>query len=625
MRRIKVLPQLLIDKIAAGEVIERPASVAKELIENSIDAGATQIKIEAEDGGKKLIRVTDDGAGIASDELSLVFASHATNKIETDTDLYHIDTLGFRGEALASIAAVAQVKMISQPAGQAEAWEVTIQSGQSTQPQPSAGARGASVEVRNLFFNIPARAKFLKSTSVELSHLSEIITRYALAYHKIRFDFIHNRENVVNLLPADNLIERIGYFFGQDIGQSLIKATSDQDKINLVVYASNPAYTKPNSRGQFFYLNQRYIRDRVIFRSVAQAYSDFIPAQRYPIILLFLTMSPEEFDVNVHPTKIEVKFRNAWAIHDLIIKTIRKALMSQPEVVQSIPVPGGTTSDASTPPDAQLPEDSRVLQAMVDFFAGQNKAQPAATIPFRPPVQYSGPTASQAPTSSLPQEVPVQTAPEFPRDRRFCQVHNTYIVEDIPEGLLIIDQHALHERILYNRFKRSFQETPSYRQQLLIPVTVELEPGQFALLNEAKTYLTRLGFEIEEFGRHTVSVRAVPALVSQANITELIQEAFNSISESVPNESARGESSQRYVGMKSEQVSTFGKDDILDKLIRLMSCKAAIKAGERLNDEQIIALLNQREETDYSLTCPHGRPAIFKLTLNQLAKYFQRK
>lgn len=602
MKQIKVLPQLLIDKIAAGEVIERPASVVKELIENSIDAGANQIKIETEEGGKKLIRITDDGFGIASDDLSLVFASHATNKIETDTDLYHINTLGFRGEALASMAAVSQAQIISQPATQTEAWEVTCQAGQASKPQPGAGAKGTTVEVRNLFFNIPARVKFLKSTPVELSHLTDVVTRYALAYPAIRFDFIHNHENIMNLPPTENLIERIGYFFGSDISQSLIKAESDQDKTQLVVYSSNPAYTKPNARSQFFYLNRRYIRDRVIFRSVARAYSDFIPAQRYAIVFLFLTMSTEEFDANVHPTKIEVRFRNGWVLHDLIIKTIRKSLMNQPEISQSILTP----SDTVTPSDAQLPEDSRVLQAMVDFFAGQ-KSQPS-TIPFQPSGKH--PTSAAPPVSGMPQQAPSYQPipkPAFPGERRFFQLHNAYIIEEVTDGFIVIDQHALHERILYNRFKRDFQDVKIYRQQLLIPVTIELEPAQFALLDEARKYLTRLGFEIEEFGRNTISVRAVPTLVTQVDLTELIQESFNSIGETGGTQ------------------ATVPEDTVMDSLVRLMSCKAAIKAGERLNDEQILALLNQRQQTDYSLTCPHGRPAVFKLTLDQLAKYFQRK
>jgi len=398
LAKIQTLPTWLVNKIAAGEVIERPASCVKELIENSLDAGATDIQVTLKEGGKKLIRVADNGNGILAGDLSLVFKSHSTSKIIEEADLYNINTFGFRGEALASMASIAQVRLISKSASQPDAYEISVDNDQVSPPQPVAGVTGTTIEIANLFYQTPARRKFLKSDSVELSHISETVTRFAIAYPEISFKLMNlpdnssdtdspasTRQSLMNLNSttddlSQGILQRLGFFYGPDISQELLCATEEKDNLKLTAYFSNPTQTKSNSKYQFFYLNRRFIRDRILSRAIYQAYHNLIPAGRYPFAALFIQMPTSAFDVNVHPTKIEVRFRDAWKVHDRIISLIRNTLAQKASN-------GEITLIENAPPQAETTENQRVMQALVDFFVNKGDTTPEPnrqTSPFRP-------------------------------------------------------------------------------------------------------------------------------------------------------------------------------------------------------------------------------------------------
>jgi len=631
--RIQTLPAWLANKIAAGEVVERPASCVKELIENALDAGATDIQVTASQGGKKLIRVVDNGHGILSDDLPLVFKSHSTSKIIEEKDLYNINTFGFRGEALASMASVAQVRLISKTASQPDAYEISVDNGKVTHPQPVAGTNGTTIEIANLFYQTPARRKFLKSDSVELSHITETVTRFAIAYPEISFKLMHLpdsssdadsptsvRQSLMNLASAKDdlsqgILQRLEFFYGPDISKELLCVTEEKDNLKLSAYFSVPTQTRPNSKYQFFYLNRRFIRDRILSRAIYQAYHNLIPSGRYPFVVLFIQMPTDTFDVNVHPTKIEVRFRDAWRIHDRIISLIRGALarLSETAINQPERIPGAqqiTTEPSSLQPET--PENQRVMQALVDFFVNQGDVtqdhfKPSPHFTNHPSGGASAPAKTCAPTTGI---TPVlkDIHPDIHRGTgRIFQVHNSYIIEETLDGILIIDQHALHERILYNRFSQQIASSEIYRQKFLIPTVVEIPKSRSMILPEVIPYLKQVGIEVEEFGENTIAVQSAPSLLNNVNFNDFILEFIDAFADDSQSHPVGGEASIKPI----------------DNLIKMMACKAAIKAGDQLTQEEIKALLADAKEMDF-ITCPHGRPAVRKITLSELEDYFQR-
>ncbi|HLD35745.1 MAG TPA: DNA mismatch repair endonuclease MutL [Planctomycetota bacterium] len=634
LAKIQTLPTWLVNKIAAGEVIERPASCVKELIENSLDAGATDIQVTLKEGGKKLIRVADNGNGILAGDLSLVFKSHSTSKIIEEADLYNINTFGFRGEALASMASIAQVRLISKSASQPDAYEISVDNDQVSPPQPVAGVTGTTIEIANLFYQTPARRKFLKSDSVELSHISETVTRFAIAYPEISFKLMNlpdnssdtdspasTRQSLMNLNSttddlSQGILQRLGFFYGPDISQELLCATEEKDNLKLTAYFSNPTQTKSNSKYQFFYLNRRFIRDRILSRAIYQAYHNLIPAGRYPFAALFIQMPTSAFDVNVHPTKIEVRFRDAWKVHDRIISLIRNTLAQKASN-------GEITLIENAPPQAETTENQRVMQALVDFFVNKGDTTPEPnrqTSPFSPsssPLPSSAPTPAD-PLHSYKSEPSITTltsplqalAPESLTIGRCFQIHNSYIIEEVPDGILIIDQHALHERILYNRFSQQITSSEIYRQKFLIPTVVEIPKAKSMILPEVIPYLKKVGIEVEEFGENTIAVQSAPSLLNNVNFTDFILEFIDAFADDFKDDSRA----------KTEQSENIKP---IDNLIKMMACKAAIKAGDPLKDEEIKTLLADAKGMDF-ITCPHGRPAVRKITLPELEGYFQR-
>ncbi len=640
MSQLKTLPSLLINKIAAGEVIDRPASVVKELIENALDSGASQIEVTVAEGGKKFIRLTDNGMGLSQADLPLVFLSHTTSKISTEDDLTGIRTFGFRGEALASLGAVSQARLISKlknqpgqaglPAGQAgapEAYVIEMKGGQLGPCQPAAAPEGTTVEINNLFFNTPARRKFLKSNAVEMGHVTEMVTRFAIAHPNVQFRLINNKKHVLDLLPVTDVKERLRHFFGDDLVNQLLFV----EEGDVQAYISNPILTKPTTRWQFFFLNQRFIRDRMIARAVRQAYAELIPNGRYPAVFLFIKTPPEEYDVNVHPTKLEVRFRHAWQVHDEILSLIRKKLLASDFVPQA-PIGSAPEIASFGLPAGQAGQPIGARQALVDFFANRPPEMFPSSLPGgsgAPPIQASpgtiftrpGPVTQTETANAGPDQIGAGQSVRFSA----FQIHQSYIISEVPDGVLIIDQHALHERILTHKFKEQMRAANVYRQKLLVPVLVELEPKEYDLLSEIRPYLEKLGLEVAEFGQQTISLQAIPQILTNANLPELIHELFNNFSSDEFKNRSASKKSKSECEIADDQVTGEEFDPLLDDLINLLACKAAVKAGDALAPEEIQALLKQHAAPAYTTTCPHGRPAVFKLTLDELKKYFQRK
>jgi DNA mismatch repair protein MutL len=623
--RIKVLPIQLVNKIAAGEVIERPASCIKELIENALDAKATEIEIAVKEGGKKLIRVIDNGVGIIPEDLPLVFKSHSTSKINAENDLYNIQTFGFRGEALASIASVSQIRLVSKVVDQDNAYEITIDNDKITAPEPVAGVNGTVIEITNLFYQTPARRKFLKSDSIELSHITEIITRFAIAYPEVSFNLtnlsynlrdVDNKQNhltagvgqsLMNLKgiserSSKSIMQRLAFFYGDDIFNQLISLREERDGVIIEAYFSLPTYTRPTSKYQFIYLNRRFIKDKIISRAIYQAYHNLIPSGRYPFVMIFLEMPASAFDVNVHPTKIEVRFRDIWRLHDYIILLIRKLLSEKGSIEsQEIESSTGENINVESMNSINANESQKVMQALVNFFESSSTNHSGAQENLGSHTLFFSQQARADSKNNWCGKI-VHTG-------RYFQIHNSYIVDEVVDGVLIIDQHALHERILYDRLNKQITSSELYKQKLLIPAVIEISKPKMVLINELIPHLKAVGIEIEEFGENSIAIRSAPSILNNVNLKEFIIEFIDTYADDI------SDSSEKDSGVKNiKQV---------DNLIKLMACKGAIKAGDALSSEEIKALMTDCNGIDW-VTCPHGRPAIYKITLSELEGFFLR-
>ncbi|MFQ5963744.1 MAG: DNA mismatch repair endonuclease MutL [Candidatus Scalinduaceae bacterium] len=596
MSNIKILPQNVVNKIAAGEVIERPASVLKELIENSIDAGAMHIEIQLEDGGRKLIKVSDNGIGMDRDDMGLAFISHSTSKLENDEDLFSIKTLGFRGEALPSIGSVSQARIISRPKGALAGAEIQIEGCNLHKVKEIGSPEGTQVDVRNLFFNTPVRRKFLKSTHTEMAHISEMVTRFALAYPNIHFNTIHNGKNVSNFPPAKDTKERIVNIFGNEMSKDLITINSKEPNASLYGYVLPPTHNRPNTKMQFIFLNGRYIRDNIILHAINAAYSNLLMTKRSPIVFLFLQVDSKEVDVNVHPTKIEVRFRNAGLIHDQVYTTIHTAL-TRTEFHPSL--------KATSPPihtnTENLPKESKetishekqesVMKSMSDFFSRSSENKHTYHKNEHKQVYFP-----HSKDENYPERIKIPTP--------FLQIHNSYIIEEAADGLNIIDQHALHEIILYHEILEQIKSSKLVTQNMLIPELVELVPRDYLAIMSLKSELNTLGIEIEEFGKSTIAVRTHPQILKNLDFRELIQSLLEEID--------------------SDEIKR-NADSILRKIVKIMACKGAVKSGQRLTPQEIQALLEKKRDNTATGFCPHGRPTTLEFKISELEKQFKRK
>jgi len=607
MASIYQLPPSVVNKIAAGEVIERPASVVKELMENSLDAGATRVDVAVEQGGLELIRVSDNGRGIPPEEFPLAVASHATSKIRDADDLFRVGTLGFRGEALASIAAVSRMTLRSRAQEASSGAELEVVGGVSGEVLPCGAPVGTTLEVATLFFNTPVRRKFLKSAPTEMGHIAEAFTRLALAHPHLHFTLRHN-DRLVHELPAgEEWLERIRRLFGSELADALLWVESSEGDVELAGYVAEPSQSRANARMQYLFLNGRFIRDRSLQHALMEAYRGLLLTGRQPITFLSLKMPPDVVDVNVHPTKLEVRFQDGGRIYSQLLGALRTKFLTSDLTARLQPVGAGAASAASPWERAELGGNG----AGGDAFRGGNGH--AAAELFAPwsiressaPLEITlldRPALEAGLHGSAPHAAVVDTERDAAGSVPALQIHNRYLITENGDGLVVIDQHALHERILYEQLKRRILAGPLESQRLLVPEPVDLSAAEAALALEHAETLEQLGLQVEPFGGDTVLVLSQPVLLARHKVRDLLREVLERIQ-------AGGRAERR---------------DLLDELLHMMSCKAAVKAGDRLAAAEIQALLRQRHLVEDAHHCPHGRPTALFFTREELDRQFKR-
>jgi DNA mismatch repair protein MutL len=586
---IRQLPPNLVNRIAAGEVVERPASVVKELIENAIDAGATRIDVVTNGGGLSLIRVTDDGCGMDRDDLALAVEHHATSKLQDD-DLSAILTLGFRGEALPSIGAVARLAIMSRARGADRAHEISVDGGRKAELKPAAIGEGTRIEVRDVFYATPARLKFMKSERAETGAIADVVKRLALAKPEIAFSLMTGDHTTLRLEPCspgllDHGLPRLGRILGEEFVIDALAVRAARDAIAIEGFVGLPTLHRANSLAQYLVVNGRPVRDKLLAGAVRAGYDDLVPNGRHPMLALFLTLPADEVDVNVHPAKTELRFRDAQAVRYLIVTALREALGSAQHRV---------TATLSQEAFARMTRPSagfapHHLSPRAFGFAERAQA------PLMPIAKPSVPALVETEGYSVV---------AYPLGAARAQVHDTFIIAETESSLVIVDQHAAHERLVYERLKKAFANGGLARQMLLIPEVVELDAEAAERLATAAQDLERLGLVVENFGQSAVIVREVPALLGQGNIQGLMRD--------LADELAEGEGSL----VVSER---------LDHVLSTMACHGSVRAGRRLNAAEMNALLRDMEETPFSGQCNHGRPTYVELKLADIEKLFQRR
>jgi DNA mismatch repair protein MutL len=570
--------------IAAGEVIERPASVVKELIENSIDAGATKITIAVEDGGRKLMSVTDNGCGMDADDLAGAFEPHATSKVKNIADLRNIATLGFRGEALASIASVAQVRAVSRTQSSQGGNCIEIDCGSKGKIGPCSSDYGTKIEVRDLFYKLPARRKFLKTANTEMTHISEQFTRVALAHSELDMTLIHKGRELYRLTAGQGLRRRIAELFSAEIAEGLIENETEEKGLHIFALLGTPAIARTNNKFQYVFLNGRFIRDKFISHAVKEAYRGTLESDRSPVVFLFIRIPYEDVDVNVHPTKIEVRFYNANLVHSQILGSLREKLL-RTNLEMPARLPDSQTSSERYSPAAGRGRQ-KIADAMADFFKKHRPVQTQQQLGFRPGAAHTA--------------VIEQTAEERPNA---IQIHDSFIVAQTDDGFIIVDQHALHERIVYERLSARIRKGKLQSQRLLMPESLKLTEAQADVIAKNAELIEKLGIELAPFGPKTIAVQSFPCLLSKAEPLDFVRDLLDLLTD--------------------KDIST-DAERLLDEILNMAACKAAIKAGQKLNDSEIQQLLADREPIELASRCPHGRPTILRFSLAELEKQFKR-
>ncbi len=614
MARIELLSPRLANQIAAGEVVERPASVIKELLENSLDAGAARIDIDVEQGGVKLLRVRDDGSGIMQDDLALALSRHATSKIRDLDDLERVATLGFRGEALASVSSVSRLTLTSCTAGADQAWQVETE-GRDMQPrlQPAAHPRGTTVEVRDLFFNTPARRKFLRTEKTEFSHLEEVVKRLALSRFDVAFNLRHNGRTVFSLRPAQGEQEarrRVASVCGPAFVEQSLSIDAERSGLRLWGWVGLPTFSRSQADLQYFFVNGRMIKDKLVVHAVRQAYRDVLFNGRHPTFVLFLEVDPSVVDVNVHPTKHEVRFRDGRMVHDFLFSTLHRTLAAQ----RPGDLPG---AEGLTEPATQQVAAPAGLDAGV--FSGQGRMslnEPSAgwstpsyaldrpsvgqlndSLPGYSALYGAQPTASAAlADNASPQDVP-------PLGYAVAQLHGVYILAENAQGLVVVDMHAAHERITYERLKLAMDQEGLRGQPLLVPESLAVSQREADCAEEHADWFARLGFELQRLGPEMLGIREIPALLRQADAVQLVQDVLSDLLEYG--------TSDRIEAHRNELLST-------------MACHGSVRANRRLTLTEMNALLRDMEQTERSGQCNHGRPTWTQMGMVELDKLFLR-
>ena len=596
MGQIRALDQNMINMIAAGEVIERPASVVKELVENSIDAGATKITISVEDGGRKLISVTDNGCGMDADDLAKAFEPHTTSKIKTTADLHSISTLGFRGEALASIASIAQIRTVSRTTNSTGANCIEIDCGKTTGVIPCSAGYGTTIQVRDIFYKLPARRKFLKTANTETGHITEQFARFTLANapagskQGLDLTLIRNGKELYHLSEKDDLRRRITELFPtplSDISENLIESESDEKGLQVHALMGKPLISRTNNQFQYVFLNGRFIHDKFISHAIKEAYRGLLEPGRFPVVFLFIKMRYEDYDVNVHPTKIEVRFYNSNLVYSQILGAMREKLLGT-----NLEMPGRLPEiqdDRSTSQRSPAVRDSRIADAMAEFFRKHR------------PVQMQQHLGFSASSQNKVHVVSREKSAQF--DRKYLQIHDSFIVAQTEEGFVIIDQHALHESIIYEDLCRRIRKNKLQSQRLLMPESFEVTVSGAEALKANAGLMDKLGIELVPFGPRAMAVQAFPSLLSSVQPIDFIQDLIDLLE-------------SKDTGPDAEK--------LLDEVLNMAACKAAIKAGQKLTDNEIEQLLADRQSAESASRCPHGRPTAIKFSLNDLEKQFKR-
>lgn len=613
MPKIHLLSEDFINKIAAGEVIERPASIVKELIENSLDAGATKITIDIEDSGKRSIRVADNGEGMDKEDAEKSILRHATSKIRNDADLYSIHTLGFRGEALASIAAVSQLSLITKRKEALEGFTLVIDGGGIMRSSIIAAEPGTTMEVRNLFFNTPARKKFLKSDQVELRHIIDIVIRYALINPTIAFKLAHEGHVLLHSPSVGDMRSTIASIYGTALAKEMLEVNHQEQKIKISGFIAPPSQARNDKNQQDIYVNGRWVRSPEIMNAVYEAYHSMLFVNKHPVVILNLTLDPVTIDVNVHPAKTEIKIEQkeevCTAVRSAVQQTLKKnnliPLIEDEEVQVTFGIPVRREEFKSTPAATYAFEASEQT-----IFAAPEESPPSPTdVNYTPPEDSSASAISaELPTMDIamltqrlqPIEIPVNS--KFPALRVLGQIHKTFFVAEILGGVMYIDQHAAHERVLYEQFMKEYLHTDVHIQKLLRGEIIEFSPAEKALALEHHKTVQRLGFTLEPFGDHTFIIKTIPMLLGRVQPKEIIYEVLSMLRE--------------------------GKNKILDakeEIVTRMACRAAVMAGDTLTVLEMEHILQDLTKTELPYTCPHGRPTMFKVPVEELEKKFKRK
>jgi len=573
MSKIKILSPKTVNQIAAGEVIERPASVVKELVENSIDAGADEIRIDVENGGKDRIYVKDNGKGMTREEVRLAFKKHATSKIEQIEDLDDLSSLGFRGEALPSIASVAKVKAETRKKNELEGTEIAINGGYIDEVKETGCPAGTIIEVEGLFYNTPARRKFLKKTNTELSHISEVVTRMSLANPEVRFTLNHNDNELFFVPKTDSPLENIKSIYGKEVARKMIEVSSEDETILVRGFVSKPEVTRSNRRHIFNFVNSRFVDNTLLKDAVVEGFGTLLFNKRYPIAVLFIDIDGEEIDVNVHPTKTKIRFYDEEKIKNLVSRSIRSSLLEE-DLVPSI-----NSDDSGAENGSVKGEIEDTIDDSSESISKEKGFQ--KTLELEEKREVEGSKLSDMTIAGI--------------------VKDTYIITETPEGMAVIDQHAAHERINYEMLKKKYDESIE-SQKLVSPVTVELKPRESGVLRANSELLKDLGFEIEHFGKTTFRIEAVPVIIGEMQEKEMIHSVLDELMDKRKN----------------------SLEERKEEMIKYMACRSSIMAGDMLSISNAKELVEELGRTENPYTCPHGRPTIVTFKEKNIEKWFKR-
>jgi DNA mismatch repair protein MutL len=576
MSRIRILPEALSNKIAAGEVVERPASVVKELVENAIDADSTRVMVEIKKGGRTLIRISDNGIGMDRDDALLSIERYATNKIRKEEDLFSIATLGFRGEALPSIASVSDMEIVTRSASSQAGTRIRISGGKVREVAEVGAPVGTVISVNRLFFNTPARRKYLKTEQTEMGHISDTVTRMALAWPGIHFEFLHNGRVIGNWSPTQNPFHRVIDVMGGDLEKHMYEVGYEGGNIRVHGFVASPDIVRSTSRALYLYVNGRFVRDKVLNHAVMEAYAGYLMKGKFPLVVLFVSIRHDEVDVNVHPTKSSVRFAAPRQVHGAVSRAVSESLRKHDRPTWG---QGPTVQPTHQPIPYKLSSPGGAVR------------EPKSGAGFR--------TDSRVPEAT-PQLWPDKA---FSSLRVIGQLHNTYIICESADGLVLIDQHAAHERVLFESLRDAYKRSAIPKQGLLVPETLELSHREAGILETLLKDLRDMGVEIESFGGKTYLIKSVPALLAGKPVKPLVMEIVEKAAD---------------IGLSSDM----GRG--VDECLAIMACHGAIRANQKLGEEQIKALLEQMDDVEQASRCPHGRPTVIHQSLRQVEKDFKR-